>query len=138
MALPLTFTIPGNPRGKGRPRFVRATGRTYTDDATANAEAYVRMLASREMAGRQPFEGPVRLTMHAIFAPPKSWSKKRQAEALTGQIRPTAKPDASNVLKLAEDAMNGVVFHDDAQITDVVFAKKFGAQPMIVITVEAL
>jgi hypothetical protein len=37
----LTLVIPGTPVAKGRPKFVRATGRTYTPAKTKAAETRV-------------------------------------------------------------------------------------------------
>ena len=41
----IKFTIPGEPRGKGRPRFSNRGGyvRTYTDEKTASYENLVKM-----------------------------------------------------------------------------------------------
>lgn len=47
----LTFTVPGEPRGKGRPRF--SGGRAYTDSET---RAYERKIAECY----QLFRGPAR------------------------------------------------------------------------------
>ena len=42
----LKFTIRGEPKGKGRPKFSRQGNivRTYTPDTTANYENYVKVL----------------------------------------------------------------------------------------------
>ena len=39
----VTFTVPGPPVGKGRPRFVRSTGRAYTDSQTVSAEQRIHV-----------------------------------------------------------------------------------------------
>lgn len=137
MTAPVTIAIPGTPIGKGRPRHMR-NGHTYTPERTRNAEAYVRMLAAQEMAGRAPFPGPVALTLRAIMPVPASWSKKKQAAALAGEILPTRKPDLSNVLKLVEDGLNGIVIVDDVQIVDQSVQKRYGPQPLCVVTIEPL
>ncbi|OXE37432.1 MAG: hypothetical protein CGW95_01595 [Phenylobacterium zucineum] len=51
------FTIPGQPRGKGRPRFGR--GRTYTDAKTLAYEQTVRTSAKSAIGPLGPFSGPV-------------------------------------------------------------------------------
>ena len=54
LADPIKITLPGEPRGKGRPRF--GNGRTYTPDATRRYEDALRKVASEEARGRRPME----------------------------------------------------------------------------------
>lgn len=128
--------LAGPVRGKGRPRFVRATGRTYTPPETVSYEAALRIAAQLAMDGRPPFAGQVEITMVARFEVPKAFSRLKRQQALDGVLRPTRKPDLDNIAKLA-DALNGVVWLDDRQITDATLLKRYSAEPGLLITVEA-
>lgn len=131
----IEFVVPGEAVGKGRPRAFRMGNgvRMHTPERTARYENLVRLSASAAMAGRAPFAGPVEMDLVIVTVPPASWSKKKRAAALAGEVRPTSKPDCSNVLKGIEDAMNGIVFGDDKQVTDVRVRKRYGerAQAMV-------
>lgn len=132
----LTITIPGEMRGKGRPRFSARGGfvRAYTDAKTANAETWVRACAV-EQAGTTPMLGPVSLTITIAVPVPASWSKKRRADALAGVACPTGKPDLDNCLKLIADALNGIVWRDDAQIVRVECRKHYAETAQTVLQV---
>lgn len=130
------FEVPGRPRGKGRARFVRATGHTYTPEETVAYESLIAAEAARAMAGGAPISGPVSLTITAVCPIPVSWSKVKRAAALEGRLRPTAKPDFDNVSKVVSDALNHVAWHDDAQIVDARFAKLFGDRPHLLVEVR--
>jgi Holliday junction resolvase RusA-like endonuclease len=54
-------------------------------------------------------------------------SKKRIEACLNGLEKPIKKPDASNVLKSVEDAMNGVVYKDDSQIVNIHVSKVYSS-----------
>jgi Holliday junction resolvase RusA-like endonuclease len=134
---PVTIHIAGTPRGKGRPRFVRATGRAYTDAKTAQRENTVAALAALAMCGRDVLTGPVCMDVRVVVGIPKSWPKKKQTAALVGAVLPTGKPDLTNVVKLIEDGLNGIVYADDAQI--VAFGelrKVYGPEALTVVTVR--
>lgn len=121
----LRFSIPGEPRGKGRPRFGRSRSGfavAYTDAKTASYENLVK-LAARQ-AGAQPIEGPLDVYLCAFFTVPQSWSKKRRLDALTGREGP-GKFDLDNILKAVLDGLNGIAFHDDKQIVTIQAAKRF-------------
>ncbi len=128
----LTVTIPGPARGKGRPRF--GNGRTYTDTATQNAEAWVRLCAEpvRPMV---PLDGPLAVRIEVAVAVPASWSRLRRAAALAGTTRPTGKPDADNIAKLVLDPLNGLLFRDDAQVVELTVVKRYAEAPGTVMTV---
>jgi Holliday junction resolvase RusA-like endonuclease len=64
-------------------------------------------------------------------------SKRKRADAITGAILPTAKPDLDNFLKAALDACNGIVFADDAHITEISAKKIYGVSPKTVFTIQA-
>lgn len=135
--LQVVVEIPGPPRGKGRPRFVRATGRTYTDAKTENYEGMLRQEAALVMRGRPPMDGPVWMTVEAVFPVPTSWSLKKQAAALRRELRPTSRPDADNIMKLS-DGLNGIVFRDDAQVVEAKLVKVYGERPCVRISVGPL
>lgn len=133
----LTIRVPGEIRGKGRPKFSRAGGgRAYTDAKTASAETWVRACAI-EQVGQPCLAGPLALHMEISVSVPQSWSKRRQADALAGTTRPTGKPDVDNTLKLLADALNGVVWRDDSQLVDVRVIKRYGTEPGALVEVGA-
>lgn len=114
--------------GKGRPRFSRKAGRAYTPEATASAEAEIRWLLRKHMA--PCFEGPIQLLVEVQYRRPKSAPKSR--------VLPCVKPDLSNVVKLIEDAANGILFKDDAQIVSLLATKSYGDKDLVLLQVTPL
>jgi Holliday junction resolvase RusA-like endonuclease len=137
MTEPVTIVVMGAPVGKGRPRFTRA-GHAYTPDKTRAYEQMVAWAAKTEMGPRQPIDGPVQLSFRAVFEIPKSWSKKKQTDALLGVIRPTVKPDADNLIKAVADSLNGIVYRDDSQITEISGSKRYGEKAFVAVTVKPI
>ena len=113
------FTILGEPKGKGRPRFSRKTGTAITPKDTVNYETLVHMEYLEQCNGFR-FEDTAMLDMRikAYYSIPKSVSKKKKAAMLAGEIRPTKKPDMDNVVKIIADSLNQVAYRDDTQIVD--------------------
>jgi Holliday junction resolvase RusA-like endonuclease len=111
----VTFSVPFV-RGQGRPRFGRM--RAYKPAADRDAERAIRDAykgASIRQHGHvvmAPDGVPVSVAVVTARRLPKSFPKRVMRE------HDTHKPDASNVLKLVEDALNGVAYADDAQITE--------------------
>ena len=133
----IEITLPGLPRGKGRPRFSTRGkfARAYTDEKTASYEGALRMAGALVMAGRDPLTVPLALDMVAVFPIPASWSKRKQADAVAGVVRPTGKPDVDNLLKCV-DGLNGIVWNDDAQIVRATVTKLYGTAPELAIVVR--
>jgi Holliday junction resolvase RusA-like endonuclease len=130
---PIVIELEGVPIGKGRPRFGR--GRTYTPAKTRSFETALGFAARRVMGARLPLSGPLDVSVTAFFPVPASWSAKQRERALGGLIRPTAKPDNDNILKTI-DALNKVVFGDDAQAVDTHVRKFYAAHPLLRIEVR--
>ena len=129
-----TFTIPGKPFAKQRPRFSRRSGRTCTPSETVSFERIVGQIAVEHFP--QPITGPVRLTIWATFEPPVSWSKKKTAAHLH---RPhTQKPDLDNIAKAICDGLNRIAFADDGQVYELTVRKVWGLAAKTVVTVEGL
>lgn len=134
----LAFSLPGAPKGKGRPRFVRATGRTYSPADTVSYENAIKFAAHQAMGARPLIDKAVELRVTAVFPIPASWPKRKWADAVAGVISPTVKPDCDNVIKSVADALNGVVWHDDKQIVRATIWKKYGEKPELLIYVDEL
>ena len=133
----IEIRMDGQPIGKGRPRFVRATGRTYTPEKTARYEDRLAWAAQSVMAGRDLLVGPLSVTVNAYLEVPTSRSKKWRAEALGGNLRPLVKPDADNIAKLL-DALNKIVWLDDAQIVGLHVFKHYSDRPRIEISITPI
>jgi len=129
--------LAGTPRGKGRPRFGRrgAFVSVWTDKKTENYEELLKEVARREMVDAVMRLGPVTVRMEAATPVPASWSRKKHAAALRGDLWPTGKPDFDNIAKIVGDALNKIVWKDDSQIVSCVFVKFYSASPGLKIIV---
>lgn len=114
----LRYEIKGEPIGKARPRVTRGGRVTYTPKKTKDYEAQVRFLARREYelkvrevtkAIDDVLEGPIKVTITAVFGVPKSYSKKRREACLSGKEYPMKKPDIDNIEKIVLDGLNPVM-----------------------------
>ena len=136
----LTFEVPGDPHGKGRPKFARRGNfvQTYTDKKTTSYEDLVKFHANIAMVDLDPLQNAVAVYIYIKLAVPKSYSKKRTEACLSGLERPTKKPDWDNVAKSICDAMNGIVYMDDTQIVDAHVTKVYAANAGVDVGVKEI
>lgn len=126
----MIFTVYGKPQGKARPRFTR-TGHAYTPDSTREYEDMVRMAYIAAEGHKIPAGVPVSVDITAWYAIPKSAPKKLRERMASGEFVPLTRPDVDNCLKVVLDALNGLAWHDDAQITQATVRKVYGISPMV-------
>lgn len=131
------FTIYGEPKAKGRPRFVRATGHAITPKDTVEYENLVRLEYLHQCKGhRFPDGTQLEMQVTAYYSIPKSASKRKRDMMLNHDLRPTKKPDSSNVLKAIEDALNTIAYKDDAQIVETRVSRYYGEQPKVEVIIK--
>jgi Holliday junction resolvase RusA-like endonuclease len=121
---------------EARARFGR--GHVFTPKTTSDFQYSFGWAAKAQMVGRRPFACAVTIVALFELAIPRSWSERKRAEAITGLILPTAKPDLDNFVKAAIDAINGIVVIDDAQITEIGARKIYGVSPKTIVTIGPL
>lgn len=131
----MKFEIIGKPIGKGRPRLGKYG--TYTPTKTANYETLVKWTFANEFKDFKPIEGAVKAKITAVFTVPKSYSKKKRAEALT-KIDYTHKPDCDNIAKIILDSLNGLAYIDDSQVSCLLVFKNYGEQEKVIVELEKI
>jgi Holliday junction resolvase RusA-like endonuclease len=137
----LTFTVYGVAQPKGNMRAFIKRGMKFpiVTDSNRNAKSWAQLVAegaSRELAGRtiaRLQEGALRVSAEFSLPRPKKYQRRGVAVAhLTA-------PDLDKLLRSVLDAMSEVVYLDDAQIVEVVAAKRYAdvdEPPHVTITVE--
>ena len=105
----ISFTVPGVPVPKGRPKFGK--GNVYTPKKTQDYEEKVKAFAliARQKAKQKVWTGPI--CVELVFHVKGSW---------------TSKPDLDNLIKSCLDGCKGVIFKDDSQIVDISARKVAG------------
>ena len=83
-----------------------------------------------------PPDMALRCEIFAAFPLAASDSKPKRRRKLSGLLKPTKKPDWDNIGKIVCDALNGVAYHDDAQITYSVVKKRYAALPCVIVTLS--
>ena len=117
----LTFTFNGESVPQSRPRFGRG-GRVYEPARMTAFKSAIRAAASAAMAGSSPLSEPIACTL-------KFYRKFKPISRRFG--------DLDNLSKAILDAVNGLAFTDDAQITRLV-AEKFTDKknPRVEVSIE--
>lgn len=131
------LVVPGEPIAQGRPRFSAKNGiaRAYDPRKSREYKDYVRTMA-KSIGIQSPLTGPLYMTVNVYRSIPRSWTLKKQTQADIGAIKPTLKPDVDNYVKGIKDALNGVVYVDDAQVVVLEISKHYSFEPRVEITVR--
>jgi len=124
----ISFTIPAEPVAFGRSGDNGAV--RFTPKRQRDFMALVKLAAHKAMDGEPPLDGPIDLKIRATYLIPMSWSKKRAA---TARWR-TARPDVDNIAKIISDAMNEIVYADDAQVVSLTVQKVYGVVAGVTVT----
>lgn len=128
----LTITIPGEPTAWAR---ARSAGKMrFTPHKQAVAMDVIRFEALRVMRGQSLLDGPLRVQATFVYQWPRSWS---QAKRLANRWK-TSRPDIDNLSKLVGDALNEIVWADDALIVEATISKLYDETPRTTIIVEML
>lgn len=139
----LRIFIPGEPCAQGRPRFSTAGGfvRAYDPSKSRNYKAYVKAICAEE-AKKQGWlfntDLPLKVEIIAGLSIPSSKSQKWKQAAIDGKEKPTKKPDVDNIAKNVTDALSGVIYKDDKQITSLVVGKIYSKRPGVALVIKAL
>lgn len=102
----------------------------YTPGKTRRYEDLIRLEAGRAMEGRGQLQGALIVEVRAFLPIPTSRSKSWKAAALSGDVRPTTRPDCDNFAKVV-DGLNGIAWNDDAQIVSLLATKHYSDRPRL-------
>ena len=141
----IVFSVPGEPRGMGRPRFTARRGRggqifakVYTDAESKKYKDLVTLYARSHMP-REKWDGPIRLDVTAYLERPQRLLKKSSPP---GAIWCTTKPDRDNIEKAVLDALTDAgLWLDDKQVCAGEVRKFYvaiGHKPGLIITASRL
>lgn len=104
-----SFDVHGKVRGQGRPKVDYNRRRVYK---ARQDNEWERLIKEAYINGNGPHFGgkPIAMYVTAYRELPASRPKRIRKEA------DVHKPDASNILKSVEDALNGIAYDDDRQV----------------------
>ena len=133
----MLIIIPIEPVSQLRPRTTTVGGhpRVYDPPKVKKFKDKVAEFVKRQPI--QKFENK-QLSVQIKFYRPvqKNISKKERELRLSNVHRPTMKPDLDNYTKSILDALNGLVWDDDARIVHLEADKYYAEQPRIEIEVH--
>lgn len=133
----ISFFVPGEPVPKGRPRIFRMKNGgigAYTPDKTTAWEQTVKYHASQIVKAAGMAEGALEVEMDFRLPRPASVSVKKRP-------LPMVKPDLDNLEKAVMDALNKMVWKDDAQVCVKVSGKRYagdGEEIGVWVTVQSI
>ena len=124
--IPLEPVAQSRPRFSNRGKFVKA----YDPPKSKAYKKQVRMIAQQQYHDEPIAKGnPLILEVTFYRSIQKSLSKAEHERRLKGDILPFVKPDIDNYFKAVTDALTGVIWADDNQITDVKMSKRYSDNP---------
>ena len=129
----MRIEAPGPLRAKQRPRV--AMGHAYTPEPTRRAERALAWHAVQQV-GQRSLQCALKVQIDVQVPPPRAWPAKARDAAIQGAAKPVCRPDLDNLAKMVLDALQGVLWADDSQVSDLVVTRRFGPKHHTTIIVE--
>ena len=145
----ITLEIPGDPMGKGRPKFSTVCGhpKAVTPKETVFYES--KVVFAFKQSGELPFglNVPLVAKIVAYFKIPKQYYSFHKTtnqmeltpsgkKLLSGEVRPIKKPDCDNIAKICLDSLNGIAYPDDSAIVELSVTKLYAELPKVIVELE--
>lgn len=142
----ISFFVPGVPIPKGSAKafYVKALGRAVvTQDNGDKQKPWASMIAvvAQEHFAK-PIEGPVMISV--AFKMPRlkghfGSGKNAGVVKSTAPVYHTSKPDLDKLLRCIKDALTGIAWKDDSQVSVVAhLSKKYGDAPGAFIRIDGI
>src|SRR5699024_10633017 len=111
--------------------------RAYNSEKSVVYKRIVKAAALSEMNKQRlnMTDRPLAMRLTFVFAPPKSYTKKKLEAVKSGELRYTKLPDADNLAKSVMDALNNVIYKDDSQIVELTVNKEYGNTDHVLINI---
>lgn len=133
----VNFTVEGKPLGWQRTGHNHKTKAIYMPEKARQHEQLVAWAYKRQCRGfRFPNGTYLDMRVIAYIPVPKSATKTNRQKMLSGEIRPTVKPDWDNIGKLIADALNNVAYDDDKCIVDAQVRKIYSDKPRTLVILQ--
>ena len=119
MSKAYTFFVPGDPRTKGSKSLMRTkNGRYVMVEASANKlKKWMNKIGDiAKGAFDEPLNGAIRLDCVFQFNKPKT---------VKNRDLPHVRPDLDKLLRAVNDALTGIAFKDDGQVTTIISMKAY-------------
>lgn len=115
----IRFEVLGAPVPQGSKRAFVRNGRAILTESARNVGTWRRAIAdvAQPYIPAQPLDGPLQVTLFFRLPVPKSAPKRRRLPAVK-------KPDIDKLARACLDALTGLVYRDDSQITDLIVHKE--------------
>ena len=142
----LKFKIDGSPVAKQSVKLGTVTLKSgkvmptkYTPKEMKNYANWVRTcfkMAYPKHLASVYFEKPLLVKITVYKEVPKSFSKKKREQALSGYLLPMTKPDCDNISKNICDALNEIAYPDDRQIATLIIQKKYSTENYTIVEID--
>ena len=132
----IVIVIPGEAKTEcKRQRFIQGRGIGKRVDVPDRAAWKARVSERAFATCREPLRGPLACGIEVRRVKPASYPK-RPTKGNPWPDRWWKKPDVDNYVKLLFDALTGIAWQDDAQVTDLHVTKRFGDRDEVVISIR--
>lgn len=117
MSATVSFFVHGIPQPQGSARGFNRGGKVVITSANPKLGDWRRVVAGVAQDHARLFEGPVTVGLQFYLPRPKSLGKK--------VALPAKRPDVDKLIRSCFDALTGVMWADDSQVTTVAATKEY-------------
>jgi len=130
----INMTVPGEP--KPWQVWVKMSAPTPGYIAFKTWQAMIQVACKQEWGNKELIETAVEIHLEFVRSYPNNLPKRETSRERRLKEALVRKPDLDNIVKAAIDGIKGIILKDDTVVTRLSAEKRFGPEPMTVITIK--
>ena len=128
------MTVPGEP--KPWQVWVKMSAPTPGYLAFKAYQATIQVACKQEWGNKELIETAVEINLEFVRSYPNNLPKRETSRERRLKEALVRKPDLDNIVKAAIDGIKGIILKDDTVVTKLSAEKRFGPEPMTMITIK--
>ena len=130
----INMTVPGEP--KPWQVWVKMSAPTPGYLAFKTWQAMIQVACKQEWGNKPLIETAVEIHLEFVRSYPNNLPKRETSRERRLKEALVRKPDLDNIVKAAIDGIKGIILKDDTVVTKLSAEKRFGPEPMTMITIK--